>query len=65
MNVIMVNNPVELSNAISQVKAGDNIVLANGIWKDVQIKFIGKGTKDNPITIKAETEGEVFVEVEV
>jgi len=62
LNVIMVNNPVELSNAVAQAKAGDNIVLANGIWKDVQIKFIGKGTKDNPITIKAETEGEVFVE---
>ncbi len=62
LNVIMVNNPVELSNAIAQAKAGDNIVLANGIWKDVQIKFIGEGTKDNPITIKAETEGEVFIE---
>lgn len=62
LNVIKVNNPVELSNAISQAKAGDNIVLANGIWKDVQIKFIGKGTKGNPITVKAETEGKVFIE---
>lgn len=62
LNVIKVNNPIELINAISLAKAGDNIVLANGIWKDVQIKFIGKGTKENPITIEAETEGEVFIE---
>ena len=59
---LKVENPDELQKAIETAQAGDEIVLANGVWKDVQIKFIGKGTKDNPITIKAETEGEVFVE---
>ncbi|MDY7394889.1 chondroitinase-B domain-containing protein [Aureibaculum sp. 2210JD6-5] len=62
LNEIKVTTPTELSNAISKVKPGDNIVLANGIWKDVEIKFTGKGTKENPITIKAETDGEVFIE---
>ncbi|TMM56719.1 DUF4957 domain-containing protein [Maribacter algarum] len=62
LNAIKVNNPDELTKAIDSAKAGDNIVLANGIWKDVQIKFRGKGTKDNPITISAETPGKVTIE---
>ncbi|WP_452232935.1 chondroitinase-B domain-containing protein [Lacinutrix sp. MEBiC02595] len=61
-SVNTVSNIEELNNAIKNSKPGDNIVLANGIWKDVEIKFTGKGTKDNPITIKAETEGQVFIE---
>lgn len=61
-SVNTVSNIEELNNAIKDSKPGDNIVLANGVWKDVEIKFTGKGTKDNPITIKAETEGQVFIE---
>jgi len=62
INTINVTNIEELNTAIDSCKAGDHIVLANGVWKDVEIKFTGKGTKGNPITIKAETEGEVFIE---
>lgn len=58
----MVNTAEELEVAIKNAKAGDNIVMANGIWKDLQIKFIGQGTKANPIIIKAETPGKVFIE---
>ncbi|REE16955.1 poly(beta-D-mannuronate) lyase [Winogradskyella pacifica] len=58
----LISNATELNEAIENAQPGDNIVLKNGIWKDVEIKFTGKGTKDNPITIKAETEGEVFIE---
>lgn len=52
----------ELNNAIATAKAGDIIVMANGIWKDVQIKFIAQGTKENPITLRAETPGEVYIQ---
>jgi poly(beta-D-mannuronate) lyase len=58
----LVSDIEELNAAIKNSKAGDNIVLANGIWKDVEIKFRGKGTKDNPITLKAETSGKVTIE---
>ena len=58
----LISSATELNEAIENAQPGDNIVLKNGIWKDVEIKFTGKGTKDNPITIKAETEGEVFIE---
>ncbi|WP_034040873.1 chondroitinase-B domain-containing protein [Wocania ichthyoenteri] len=59
---IKVANIEELNDAIKNSKEGDLIVLANGIWKDVEIKFRGKGTKDNPITLKAETAGKVSIE---
>ncbi len=58
----LVKDSTELSNALEYVKAGDEIILANGIWKDVEIKFIGQGTADKPIILRAETAGEVFIE---
>ncbi|EOR94886.1 Alginate lyase precursor [Arcticibacter svalbardensis MN12-7] len=61
-NIIKVHNSAELTDAISKANAGDNIVMANGIWKDVQIKFYGKGTKEQPIILKAETTGKVTIE---
>ena len=64
VNSIKVTNIDELNKAIDSSEAGNQIILANGIWKDVQIKFRGKGTTDNPITIKAETTGKVTIEGE-
>ena len=61
-NLVNVKNSEELNTAISEANPGDEIVLANGVWKDVEIVFTGEGTKDNPITLRAETEGEVFIE---
>ncbi len=57
-----VSDATELQNAIDSAKAGDNIILSNGIWKDVQIDFSGKGTEAKPISLLAETPGEVFLE---
>ena len=59
---ILAHNSVELQEAISKAKPGDNIIMANGIWKDIQIKFYGKGTKEKPIILKAETAGKVSIE---
>lgn len=59
-----VSNLEELKTAIKDAKPGDNLVLANGTYKDVEIKFTGEGTEDNPITLKAETAGKVFIEGE-
>ena len=61
-NTVLVNNVIELKNAIKAAKSGDDIVLKNGIYEDVEIEFIGEGTKDNPIILRAETPGEVFIE---
>ncbi len=59
-----VTNAKELSEAIKKAQPGDNIIMANGVWKDVQIKFTSKGTKDAPITLAAEEAGKVFIEGE-
>jgi len=62
--VILVTTNAELHTAIKNVKAGTSIVLKNGVWKDVNIKFIGEGQEGNPISLKAEKAGEVFIEGE-
>ena len=59
---IKVSNITELNNAIKNSHAGDNIVLANGVWNNVEIKFYGKGTKETPITLTAEEKGKVTIE---
>ncbi|MDO7173274.1 chondroitinase-B domain-containing protein [Mariniflexile sp. AS56] len=61
-NSIKVSNINELNEAIKKSKAGDHIVMANGVWKDVEIKFSGKGTKEKPITLTAEEIGKVTIE---
>ncbi|WP_282136249.1 chondroitinase-B domain-containing protein [Seonamhaeicola maritimus] len=61
-NSLLVRNIDELNNFINKAAPGDVIVLANGIWKDVQIEFYGNGSKNKPITLKAETPGKVFIE---
>ena len=51
-----------LYKAISEAEPGDNIVMTNGTWKDVQIKITNSGTEDKPITLSAETPGEVILQ---
>ena len=63
-NLIEVSDQDALNKAIESCKAGDVIVLADGVWKDVQIKFVGEGTDSEPIILKAETPGKVFIEGE-
>ena len=61
-NEVVVKTMEELNSAISNAKPGSQIVLANGTWTDAQIKLYGHGTKEAPITLKAETAGSVFIE---
>ena len=58
---VQVSNISELNQAIKDAGPGDEIVMANGNWKDVQIRFVGQGTEDNPITLRAETPGKVVI----
>ncbi len=51
----------ELYQAINNVQPGDILVLANGEWKDVRIRLVGNGTKEKPITLRAETPGDVVI----
>lgn len=59
---INVTNADELSEAIINATPGTEIVMADGEWNDVQIRFEGIGTKDAPITLRAETPGKVLIQ---
>ena len=58
---IYVKNIEELKVAIATANPGDEIVMANGDWTDVQIRFVGYGNEKNPIRLKAETAGQVRI----
>lgn len=59
---VKVNNITELNKALMETKPGDDIIMANGIWEDVQIKFYGIGTEEEPIKLRAETPGKVIIQ---
>jgi len=61
-NEIFVHNPQEFNTAIGRAEAGDRILLANGVWKDAELKFSAKGTSNAPIYIIAQEKGKVFFE---
>ena len=58
---ILVRNQSEFQEAVARVQPGDAVVLANGIWTDFEILFVGKGTAEQPITLTAETRGGVVL----
>ncbi len=62
LDSIYVEDIAELNEAITGATPGTEIVLADGVWKDVQIKFFGLGTQKAPITLRAETPGEVLLQ---
>jgi len=59
---LLVSDNEALTAALNNAKPGDEIIMTDGVWKDVQIKFTAKGTEQNPITLRAETPGQVFLE---
>lgn len=58
---ILVSTQAEYQEALNQAEAGDTIVLANGEWEDFEILFVGDGEADRPITLSAETKGQVIL----
>ena len=57
----LVHDPTELSEAIAAAQPGDTITMANGVWRDVQIVFRTNGTDTAPITLRAQSPGEVII----
>lgn len=58
---ILVSDIDEFNEAVKAAKPGDKIILKNGVWTDVELRFKGVGTKDAPITLTAETPGDVII----
>lgn len=59
---IKVSNIDQFNQAASNIKPGDKIVLANGIWKDAELILSGNGTADKKIILTVEEKGKVFLE---
>ncbi len=57
----LVTNQDEFLMATEDLKPGDVIVLADGVWRDFEIVFEGEGTPDAPITLTAQNKGEVVI----
>ncbi len=57
----LVHDPAEFSRAVDAARPGDDIILADGVWRDFQAKFQAQGAPDNPITLRAQTEGKVIL----
>ena len=51
----------DLAKVFRNSKPGDTILLANGIWKDVEIKFRAVGTEPKPITLRAKEPGQAVL----
>lgn len=56
-----VDDQQEYKQVVESLKAGDEVILSNGVWNDFEILFEGKGTETAPITLRAETKGEVLI----
>ena len=50
----------KLESALANAQPGDTLVVADGNYSDVVLELRGKGTQDEPITIKAQSAGGVI-----
>ena len=58
---VLVSSQEEFESAVEGARPGDTIVLADGEWRDFEVLFTGAGTAKKPITLTAETKGEVIL----
>lgn len=56
-----VSDPESARKAVLAAKPGDVVVLAEGEWKDADLRFDGEGTADQPIMIRAEEPGKTVI----
>ncbi|MEP2026585.1 MAG: chondroitinase-B domain-containing protein [Reichenbachiella sp.] len=61
-NSVKVSDAKELKAAITNAQPGTEIVMANGEWDDIEIRFYASGTEKQPITLRAETPGQVIIQ---
>ncbi|MEF3303453.1 polysaccharide lyase 6 family protein [Paenibacillus sp. GYB003] len=57
----LVTTPTELDAAIAASLPGDTIIMQDGTWSNINIVFRGIGTEERPITLKAQTAGNVII----
>lgn len=58
----LVHTLEEYNKATATLNAGDEIILANGVWQDAELLLEGEGTADAPIKLTVEEKGKVSLE---
>lgn len=51
----------EFNQVAASLQPGDEIVLANGTWTDVELELKAEGLPDEPVTLRAEEPGKVII----
>jgi len=57
---LLVSDAESARNAVLAAQPGDVIILKAGEWKDSDLRLDGVGTKEHPVTIRAERAGETI-----
>jgi len=61
INQLLVSNIDEFNNAVSKAGPGSKIIMADGVWEDVELVFEGEGTETDSIVLSVETKGKVIL----
>jgi poly(beta-D-mannuronate) lyase len=54
-----VSSAADVARLTPDLRPGDTLIMANGAWADQAVVFRGKGTAEKPITLRAQTPGQV------
>ena len=60
-NKFLVSNLDEFEEAVTKAVPGNEIIMSNGTWTDVELLFEATGTEEQPIVLKSETKGKVIL----
>jgi poly(beta-D-mannuronate) lyase len=61
MKEYFVSSAAEIAQLTDGLRPGDILVMTNGTWIDQRIAFRGRGTPGKPITLRAQTPGQVLL----
>lgn len=56
-DVLHVDGPAALTAAVSKARPGDDVVIEDGVWRDVHVRIVGNGASSAPIRIRPATPG--------
>src|SRR5262249_50663016 len=60
-NEYMVSSAAQIATALQTAQPGDILTMTNGAWTNQRIQFAGNGTAALPITLRAQTPGQVIL----
>src|SRR6476661_3874970 len=57
----LVSSAAQITTAMQTAQPGDILTMTNGTWTNQRIQFAGNGTSALPITLRAQTPGQVVL----